>query len=103
MTQRILKILCVISLICFWFMVIRGLTEKQNKPLLVEFNNMSMISDYQNYEPTKTIAESENVHWWRRKWTGAWPSTLELPADRRLDTACPVTNKRNDRVGDLEL
>ena len=60
-----------------------------------------MIKDYQNYEPTKTVAETENVHWWNPgKWTGAWPSTLELPANQRLDTACPVTKKRNDRVGD---
>jgi len=28
-------------------------------------------------------------------WSGAWPSTRELPANQRRDTACPVTRVKN--------
>ena len=31
-------------------------------------------------------------------WTGAWPSTYELPKNQRRDTACPFTYKNDTRT-----
>ena len=33
----------------------------------------------------------------KEAWTGAWPSTKELPINQRRDTACPFTYKNETR------
>ena len=90
---------CAIIAVLVYSVMQTTLHESQHD--VVPYYNYSFLSSSSmKYAMTPTIDETEQLHWWNRniKWTGAWPSTRELPRSERRDTACPIMPVRFDRV-----
>ena len=61
----------------------------QNDEELLEFTTQEATTEKQTKAPKLKYVKTKVVE--SGKYTGAWPSTAELPKSQRRDTSCPMT------------
>ena len=61
----------------------------QNDEELLEYTTQAATTEKQTKAPKLKYVKTKVVE--SGKYTGAWPSTAELPKSQRRDTSCPMT------------